>query len=92
MLLVRTWKTEIDKQMYLNRYYILPVPNNHSQLWDIVVGTEETQRYNNLNNKMVVKLYMGDDTNHAILNGFTEYTHAEIITELEGSEWNNEII
>lgn len=65
----------------------MPVPNNHSQLWDIVVGTEETQRYNNQGNKMIVKLYVDDEQNHQILNGFTEYTHAEILEVLQSSEW-----
>lgn len=73
--------------MIKNRYFILPNPNPHSSLWDIVVEREDTIRTNLLGNKMVVKLYVGDTANHPILNGITEYTHSEILTELNSPEW-----
>lgn len=77
----------------INRYYILPLPNEHSALWSIVVEKKETVRKNLLGNKMIVKLYSGDDRQHGILNGFTEYTHEGILTYLaeHSAEWQEDI-
>ena len=74
-----------------NRYFILPFPNVNSAIWDIVVQSPSTLRTNNIGNKCVVKLHLGDMTNHQILNGFKEYTHSEILTELSKAEWNTEL-
>ena len=41
-------------------------------------------RYNNSGNKAVLK-YDGDQP--SFLNGKTEYTHAEILVEMNKSEW-----
>lgn len=75
-----------------NIYYILPLPNDHSSLWDIVVEKESTVRKNIAENKMVVKLYKGDDTNYPILNGRTKYTHSGILVEMDKPEWSETII
>ena len=77
----------------MNRYYILPLPNDHSQLWNIVVEDANTVRKNLLENKMIVKLYKGDEDNHPMLNGFTEYSNEEILQYLidNASEWSEEI-
>ena len=74
-----------------NRYYILPYPNVNSAIWDIIVETPETLRTNLQGNFCVVKLYIGDETQHPILNGFTEYTHEEILVEMTTPEWQEEI-
>ena len=74
-----------------NRYFILPYPNVQSAVWDIVVESPATLRTNLIGNFCVVKLYMGDETDHPILNGFTEYTHAEIRVEMAKPEWSEEI-
>ena len=74
-----------------NRYYILPYPNVQSAIWDIIVEDPATLRTNLLGNFCVVKLYMGDETDHPILNGFTEYTHTEILVEMAKPEWTEEI-
>lgn len=75
-----------------NRYYILPYPNVNSAIWDIVVQTPETLRTNLQGNKCVVKLYVGDEQQHQMLNGFTEYTHSEILAEMAKPEWTEELI
>ena len=77
-----------------NRYYILPLPNDHSQLWSLVVEDESTVRKNLAKNKMIVKLYKGDEDSHPMLNGFTEYSHTEILQYLidNDAEWNEPII
>lgn len=78
----------------MNRYFIFPLPNSHSKLWDIVVQDENTVRKNLLETKMIVKLYTGDEENHPMLNGIQEYTHTEILQYLEdnSNEWQEEII
>lgn len=75
------------------RYFILPYPNVNSAIWDIVVQKPETLRSNLIGNKCIVKLFTGDDKQHQILNGFTEYNHEGIINYLEvnKSEWTEEI-
>lgn len=70
-----------------NRYFILPHPNQNSDLWDIIIGDKDSQRTNNLGNKIVVKLPVGDNTDHPILNGIKEYTHDEILIEMNKSTW-----
>jgi len=77
----------------MNRYYILPLPNDHSQLWSIVVEDKDTVRKNLLENKMIVKLYKTDIKNHPMLNGFTEYSYEEILQYLidNSSEWSEQI-
>ena len=78
----------------MNRYYVLPLPNDHSQLWSIVVEDANTVRKNLAENKMIVKLYKGDEENHPMLNGFQERTHAEMLQYLidNDAEWNEPII
>jgi hypothetical protein len=78
----------------MNRYYILPLPNDHSQLWSIVVEDSDTVRKNLAENKMIVKLYKGDEESHPILNGFQERTHTEMLQYLidNDAEWNEPII
>lgn len=75
------------------RYFILPYPNVNSAIWDIVVQKPETLRSNLIGNKCIVKLFTGDDKQHQVLNGFTEYNHEGIINYLEvnKSEWTEEI-
>jgi hypothetical protein len=76
-----------------NRYYVLPLPNDHSNLWTLIVEDANTVRKNLLQTKMIVKLYEGDETNHPMLNGVQEYTHTEIKQYLidNDSEWNEPI-
>lgn len=74
----------------MNRYFILPCPNENSSIWDIVVQDESKVRKNLAGTKMVVKLCKGDDANHAMLNGKQEYTHEEILQELNTAEWQTD--
>lgn len=75
------------------RYFILPYPNIHSSIWDVIVETPETLRTNLQGNFCIIKLYVGDNADHPILNGFPEYTHEEILAEINGNpEWENDEI
>ena len=77
----------------MNRYFIANIPNpNMSQIYDLVVGEESTQRFSLDGTKVVVKLPVGDDSNHGVLQNATEYTHAEILVEMQKPEWQDEII
>lgn len=77
--------------MLRNRYFIVNIPNtNMSQIFDLVVGAESTQRFSLDGKKGVVKLYLGDETSHGILQNATEYTHSEILIEMETEEWKQE--
>ena len=73
-----------------NKYYILPLPPDNSQVWDIVVEDESTVRKNLQGNKMIVKLYEDDEVSHPILNGRQEYNHEEILQYLADNteDWN----
>lgn len=77
--------------MITNRYYILPYPNVNSGIWDIVVESPATLRTNLAGTFCVVKLYSGDEQQHPLLNGFTEYNHTEILVEMATPEWTEEI-
>lgn len=78
--------------MITNRYFILPYPNINSSIWNLIVEDPATLRTNLIGNFCVVKLYEGDEQDHPLLNGFTEYTHSEILAEMAKPEWTpNEI-
>lgn len=79
--------------MITNRYFVLPFPNVHSAIWDIVVESPETLRTNLIGNKCIVKLPVGDNNTHSMLNGFPEYDHNGILTYLENnhSEWSEDV-
>ncbi len=72
-----------------NRYFIGTLPNSDmSKIYDVIIGNSETQRANKTNNKVVIKLRMGDVINHSVLRSFQEFTHNQILTELQNPEWN----
>lgn len=77
--------------MIINTYFILPLPNNHSTLWSVVVENANTVRKNNQQTKMIIKVPVGTTETHPILNGVQSYTHAEILTELQKTEWKSNI-
>ena len=77
--------------MLRNRYFIVNIPNpNMSQIYDLVVGVESTKRFSLDGKKVVVKLYLGDETNYGVLQNATEYTHDEILVEMATLEWSKE--
>lgn len=75
-----------------NRYFILPYPNVNSAIWDIVVESPSTLRTNLQGNKCIVKLYLGDEMQHGILNGAEELTHSEAVERMRTIEWEKEEI
>lgn len=75
--------------MINNRYFIIPNEESlKSSILNIILGTYEEQRYSLDNTKLVIKLADNDLENYPILSNYTEYTHDEIIIELQKSEWN----
>ena len=71
-----------------NRYFIVNLPNsNMSQIYDLVDGGNVGKRKSIDETKMVVKLPLGDDQQHGVLQNATEFTHAEILIELAKPEW-----
>lgn len=75
-----------------NRYFILPYPNVNSGIWDLIIETPETLRTNLAGTFCVVKLPVGDTDNHQLLNGFPEYTRAEILVEMAKDTWSEDIV
>lgn len=75
-----------------NRYFILPVPNKNSSIWDIVVEDINTIKKNIQGNKCMVKLYLGDERQHNILVGAEELTYEQAHELIRSSEWKNEEI
>ena len=74
-----------------NRYFIVNIPNpNMSQIYDLVVGSESTQRFSLDGKKVVIKLYLGDTKNYGVLQNATEYTHEGILMEMDKPEWKQE--
>lgn len=74
-----------------NRYFIVNVTNpNISQIYGLVVEDEYSQSFNNDNTKVIVKLPLKDLENHTCLDGITEYTNSEILTEMQNPEWQKD--
>lgn len=77
----------------MNRYFIIEKTDpNYNTIIDCMVGNEETQRESLDGTKVVVKLPLNDVENHTCLNGITEYSHSEILVELQKPEWYEEDI
>ena len=77
----------------MNRYFITNLPNpNMSQIYDLVLGEESTQRQSLDGTKVVVKLPLGDTNNYGILQNATEYTHDEIKVIMQTNEWQEDEI
>lgn len=67
-------------------YVIIPVPELTQQMVDDCIETSiDTLRKNNDNSKCILK-YEG--TKPASISSYTDYTHAQMLTELEKAEWN----
>jgi hypothetical protein len=71
-----------------NKYYIGPNPNEQSFIWDEVVESFLTVRYNIAGNKVVIKTPVGSEVDLA--PAFKEYTHDQVLIELANPEWTNE--
>ena len=79
---------QIDLVNMENRYFIANVPNpNMSQIYDIVIGTEASQRFSLDGKKVVVKLSLGDTNTYGVLQNATEYTYEEILIKMQEPEW-----
>jgi len=72
--------------MIRNKYYIIPtaLPNN---IKSHIVGGGDTSRTNKTGTKAVVKRFVTDNEDRPQFNAFREFTHAEILVELEKPEW-----
>jgi hypothetical protein len=71
-----------------NRYFIIDAADpNKDAIMQYVAQTNDKQRCNIAETKIVIKLHNGDHSNHAELAGYEEYTHHQILEELNNSEW-----
>ena len=77
--------------MINNRYFIVNIPNaNMSQIYALAVQDSLTIAKSNDGKKGIIKLFIGDEANHGILQNSIEYNHAEIIIEKQKPEWQPE--
>jgi len=79
--------------MIENRYYIIDLTINIMiSLKNIIVGNFQDLRTNNDKTLAIIKLKDGDTTNYTVLEPYTEYTHEEILIELQKPEWSNPLL
>lgn len=73
----------------MNRYFIINSNDvNIDAIMLLVIGEFIHQRFNKEHTKLVVKLPIEDKNNYEILVGYTEYTHKQILEELQNPEWS----
>ena len=75
-----------------NRYYTINATDpNINDIYDIIVGTPESQRYNLNGDKIVIKLHHDDLKNYDFLSDYTEYNHPQIIEIMQSPEWTDNL-
>ena len=57
-----------------------------------IVGNFQDQRTSLDNTLVLIKLADGDENNYTELAPYQEYTHEEILIELQKPEWSNPLI
>ena len=71
-------------------YVIVPVAELTQQMVDDCIETSlDTLRRNNINTKTILKF---EGSKPASISSYTDYTHAEMLIELENVEWQSEEI
>jgi len=71
------------------RYFLGSLPHsNMAKVYEVIVGPPESQRPISKNNRMWVKIAGSDKKNHAALNSFKEYTHAEMLIKILEDEFS----
>jgi len=75
-----------------NRYFIISADDpNLDQIFAVVVGTAQSQRYSLDGLQIVVKLHKGDANDYEFLNQYQEYGHGEILYILSSPHWTQTI-
>lgn len=79
--------------MRYNRFFIVPIVNPKiEQIKALAVNGAKDARHSLDGSKVLIKLPSADEDTHNELNPFNEYTHEEILIELDKPEWNNNIV
>lgn len=74
-----------------NRYFIIDSNDpNKEAIFSFSIENEDSCRCNNDKTKIVIKLFEDDHEQHSELSSYTEYSHDEILTEMQNSEWIGE--
>lgn len=77
----------------MNRYFIIDLTiENMMAMIGKIVGNFQDQRTSLDNTKLLIKLAIGDENNYTELAPYQEYTHEEILIELQKPEWSNPLI
>ena len=73
----------------MSRTYVILGPDDVDDInfSEVFETAENTLRWNNDDSKTFVKFNSSDST-PSFLSGKTQYTHAQILTELAKPEWN----
>jgi hypothetical protein len=75
-----------------NRYFIISANDtNLDQIFAVVVGTTQSQRYSLDGLQIVVKLHKGDTNEYEFLSQYQEYGHGEILYILSSPHWTQNI-
>lgn len=75
----------------LNKYFIVNVSDvNIDEIFNCSVEDLSTARVSNDGLLYVVKLPLGTTIIPSCFDSYTEYTHEQILVELQGANWNQE--
>ena len=78
---------------HTNRYYIVNADDpNLSDIYQVIVGEPTTQRYSIDGSQIVVKLYKGDHSEYPFLASYQEYSHDQILSLMETTNWLGTIV
>lgn len=78
---------------HTNRYYTVNADDpNISQIETVIVGNLNTQRYSLDGSQIVVKLYKGDHSEYPFLASYQEYSHDQILSLMETTNWLGTIV
>ena len=78
---------------HTNRYYIIKSNDPDMKLIsEVIVGLPSNQRYSVDKTLIVVKLYKEDHHQYEFLKKYKEYSHKEIIEELDNQKWLEDFV
>ena len=73
-----------------NRYFIIDANDpNISEIYAVIVGTPESQRYSIDRSQIVVKLHEGDHSEYEFLHHYEEMNHDTVLNFLNSPEWTS---
>jgi hypothetical protein len=72
-----------------HRYFLGALPHSEmAKVYEVIVGTLNSQRPTSKNNRIWVKLPIGDTKKHACLSSFKEYTYEEMSEKILEDEFH----